>query len=76
MRGRECQRGSPAARVADEMEPIESVRFGLAQYPFDLGVETVVGWRSPSTSSSAPYAGAAGSTLPGNSTTACRIATV
>jgi hypothetical protein len=73
------------------MEPVESVRVSLPQDPRDLGVEAVVLWRLlprvdleflrdrvdalSSTSSSAPYAGAAGNTMPGNSTTACRVGT-
>lgn len=42
MRGSQCERGSPAARVADEMEPVEAVGVSLSEDTLDLGVEAVV----------------------------------
>jgi hypothetical protein len=42
---RECERGRPAGRVADEVEPSESVRVRLPYDAVDLEIEAVTRWR-------------------------------
>ena len=42
---RECERGRPAGRIADEVEPSESVRVRLSVDAFDFEVEAVTRWR-------------------------------
>jgi hypothetical protein len=80
---RDRERHRAAGRVADDMEPAETVSVSPTKSPLDLGVEPEVGssaalisrslatasTRSPSLSSNGAYASFAGNTPPGSNTT-------